>query len=203
MKNHRRLGIAQFLGGMNNLITKADGNEATYGFVAADTVTAKAIRDGLEENEAAKTAKRAELKALTTQGKNLRSQGNDFISLLKTTATSKKIPLATQQEIGFGDDDKIPSKIPVYDPADLVVTGASNGINTLKWNKNDNKAGTIYNIEALIGEATDFIIVGTTTVTRFEHKNQKPGNEITYRIRAQRGDDFSDYSNEATVYGNK
>lgn len=202
MKNHRKLGYPAFIAGLDNLISEADGNETTFGFIAANTTEAKALRDDLKTNDAAKTKAKAQAKALTTEGRNLRKKGDDFISLLKTTSAAKQIPIAVQQKIGFGDDDLIKSKVPVYDPADAVVTGASNGINTVKWNKNGNKQGTLYNVEALIGTATDFVIVGTTTGARFEHKSQKPGVKAIYRVRAQRGGDFSDYSNEATVYDN-
>jgi hypothetical protein len=44
-------------------------------------------------------------------------------------------------------------------------------------------------------------MVGTTTKPGFNHTGQTPGVKAMYHVRAQRGDRFSEYSNEAVVYG--
>lgn len=85
-------------------------------------------------------------------------------------------------------------------PLNVVVEGFSNGINSLKWKANGNRPNTVYIIEARKETETNFAYAGTTTKTKFDHKNQKPGDRIFYRVRAMRNDEESPNSNEAVVY---
>ena len=65
-------------------------------------------------------------------------------------------------ELGFDADDLTPSAIAAFTPSGLVVQGFSNGTNELKFNRNGNKQGTTFLIEAKIGEAPGHAIIGTT-----------------------------------------
>jgi hypothetical protein len=43
-------------------------------------------------------------------------------------------------------------------------------------------------------------MVGTTTKTKFYHRNQKPGVPIRYCVYATRGGRVSPHGNDATLY---
>lgn len=105
------------------------------------------------------------------------------------------------EEIGFNVDDNSLTKVTPNTPNSLVVTGTSDGINHLKWNRAGNRQGTMFVIEAKIGTSESWTIINTVTSARLEHINQTPGVKATYRVKAKRGDLESGYSNVALVYG--
>jgi hypothetical protein len=199
--DHTKLSNSAFKELLNNIFTKANGNEAEFFLTPALVGQVKTSRDTIDIKIADQTAKLAAAKASTTDLGLTRKEGNALISLVKRTMKSNaNFSLAKYVEFGFDEDDLTPSAITPETVLDLSAKGASNGTNTLKFNRNGNKPGTIFLIEAKIGDAPDYIIVGTTTKTTFEHKGQKPGVKVVYRVRAQRGDDVSEPSNEAVVY---
>ncbi|MET0753255.1 MAG: fibronectin type III domain-containing protein, partial [Pyrinomonadaceae bacterium] len=145
--------------------------------------------------------KKAEAKAATTKLAGTRKTLNDLFAKAKREAKDSGTSADKLAEISIDADEGGKSAIAPQAPVDLLVEGFSSGKNSLKWNRNGNKSGTIFIIEAKTGDETKYAIVGTTTKSAFDHKDQKPGMKQVYRVRAQRGDDFSDYSNEAVVYG--
>jgi hypothetical protein len=70
---------------------------------------------------------------------------------------------------------------------EFVVKGGANGYNTLDWDKNDNKQGTRYFIEARYGLEGHWGVVDNVTATKYIHKGQTPGDPVYYRITPQRG----------------
>ena len=200
MADHRKLSNSDFLNLLNEITTKADGNAASFGLTQDLIDEAKTRRNGFEVKLTDQIAKKDASKAATTLMGQTRKSDDQFVSEMKATMRLAKVPPNKFEELGLDADDSIASIIAPQTPTDLVVEGFSNGTNKLKFNRNGNKQNTIYLVEAKSGDAADFVIVGTTTKTTFEHKNQKPGVKTVYRVRAQRGDDYSDYSNPATVY---
>ncbi|MCD9185372.1 MAG: hypothetical protein LUM44_02995 [Pyrinomonadaceae bacterium] len=200
MADHRKLSNSDFLNLLNEITAKADGNAASFGLTQDLIDEAKTRRNGFEVKLTDQIAKKDASKAATTLMGQTRKSDDQFVSEMKATMRLAKVPPNKFEELGLDADDSIASIIAPQTPTALVVEGFSNGTNKLKFNRNGNKQNTIYIIEAKSGDAADFVIVGTTTKTTFEHKNQKPGVKTVYRVRAQRGDDYSDYSNTATVY---
>lgn len=200
MADHRRLSNSDFINLLNEIVKKADGKAAEFGLTQDLVDEAQTRQTGLQTKVSDQIAKRDASKAATTVTKQTRKSDDQFVSDLKAKMRLAKVSPDKFAEIGFDPDDSVATVIVPQTPTDLVVEGFSNGTNKLKFNRNGNKPSTIFNIEAKIGNATDFVIIGTTMKQTFEHKNQKPGVKVVYRIRAQRGDDYSDYSNTATVY---
>ncbi|MGE0000752.1 MAG: hypothetical protein AB7F50_03170 [Fimbriimonadaceae bacterium] len=90
--------------------------------------------------------------------------------------------------------------VPVYMPSELSALGCSNGVNTLRWQRNGNETGTIYVVEAAYDGTSDWQIVDNVTRTRFDHADQEPGRFVRYRVFAQRGSTKSAPSGTASVY---
>jgi hypothetical protein len=86
-------------------------------------------------------------------------------------------------------------------PTELSVVGYSNGVNDLKFTGNNTPNSVRYLVEAKVGDATDYVIIGVSKAQRFKHAGVTPGVKHQYRIYAQttRGK-VSDWSNEAVVY---
>lgn len=89
---------------------------------------------------------------------------------------------------------------PVAVPANLSATAYSNGINRLRWKRSGNPQGTVFTVEAKIGNASSFSIIASTTRASFNHTDQTPGVQVVYRVTASRGGVTSGASNEAVVY---
>lgn len=185
---------------IDELIAKANGNAADYGLTQDLIDEIKADNVTFEADIGNQILKKAEAKASTTKLNGTRKSLDDKVSKAKRRAKDSGVSADKLNEIGFEADDTGLSTGDVQTPTDLLVEGFSNGTNKLRFNRNGNKPNTIFNVEAKIGDAANFVIVGSTSKTTFEHKNQTPGVKVIYRVRAQRGDDFSDYSNPATVY---
>ncbi|MGE4216574.1 MAG: hypothetical protein AB7F50_05925 [Fimbriimonadaceae bacterium] len=90
--------------------------------------------------------------------------------------------------------------IPVFAPGELSALGSSNGVTSLRWQRNGNEAGTIYMIEVAYDGTSDWHLVDATTRPRYDHADQVPGRFTRYRVYAQRGSTKSPASNTAAVY---
>ena len=200
MSDHRKLGNSQFRDLLSDIFETTKDNPADFNFTTELISEIKSRRDGIGEKIATQIAAKAASKAATTSLGQQRKSDNDFVSDLKIKMRAGNVPAERFVQVGFDVDDATPTPNTPQTPLDLSVKGFSNGTNTLKFNRNGNKQNTVFIIEARIGDATDYAIVGTSTKTTYEHKDQKPGVKVVYRVRAQRGDEISDPSNEAVVY---
>jgi len=102
--------------------------------------------------------------------------------------------------LGLPVHDNIHTHIHPQIPQDLYAEGSPTGANHLNWEAGENKPGTMYVVEAMKAGEKDFSFVDVVTKTKYDHKGQTPGVLITYQIKAKRGDEVSQPSNNAVVY---
>ena len=88
-------------------------------------------------------------------------------------------------------------------PTELYVRGNSEGVAFLKWKRNGNKGGTIFEIWARRENEAHFVIVGSSTATKFKDDAATPGVTIYYRVCAVRSTRKSGFSNDAVLYPHK
>ena len=186
---------------MTHLNAMAEAKKAELGIsnaLLSDLTEGKTDLDvGIDERQATKEAASAAVTGLKQKYKRALAA---IAALNQTLKGNKDAPAELIEMIGFDvEDGSLTAIIPVA-PADLVVTGSSNGVNLVKWKSGGNKPRTTYIVEAKIGDAPDYVFVKATTKTRFEHKNQTPGVKVLYRVKAVHGDLESGFSNEAVVY---
>jgi hypothetical protein len=91
---------------------------------------------------------------------------------------------------------------PVVTVTNLVVSGCSDGFNTLSWNRNGNSQGTQFIIESSSNGTSNWELVAVTTKVSFEHKDQTPGEQQYYRIKSNRGGSTSNACMPVVVYPN-
>lgn len=89
---------------------------------------------------------------------------------------------------------------PVVTVNGLVVTGCSDGINFLKWNRNGNGPNTQFIIESSETGAGNWEFVSVTTKTSFNHEDQIPGEQQFYRIKSNRAGVTSNPCMPVVVY---
>ncbi len=82
----------------------------------------------------------------------------------------------------------------------LVVTGTSNGVNSLTWDRNGNAQGTVFLIESKLEGASDWNFVAAVTKATFQDTNQIPGQTKYYRVKASRSGKTSNPSAPAVIY---
>jgi len=110
-----------------------------------------------------------------------------------------KVSSAAKTDMGLTVRRK-PLLVTPLRPIQVTVTGTDIGINTVRWKPGSNKRGTVYHIEAMRGDAGQWVLVGSVTATRFDHSEQTPGVRVLYRIVARRRNAFSIPSVEVAVY---
>jgi hypothetical protein len=193
---------AEFAVWLANFNNKANINKNVLGITGEQQT---ALDTGLAEfsaDLALKQQKQEESVAQTSKVRSSRKSLNKLVGKLNTMFKTKdEVSSSLLEELGLHGGDSSLTGNSVETPSNLVVTGTSDGINHLKWNRSNNKQGAMFIIEAKIGDAASFGMVDAVTNSFYEHANQTPGTKIQYRVKAKRGETVSGSSNTAMVYG--
>jgi hypothetical protein len=127
-----------------------------------------------------------------------------LITFIRTVAgIIQNNPAVTDEEkkaLGLPVHDTVHSVIHAYPPVNLNATGKPTGVNHLDWEPGENIHGCMYIVEGMKAGETKFSYVDVVTKTKYNHKSQKPGEQITYQVKAKRGEEVSQPSNNAVVY---
>ncbi len=131
-------------------------------------------------------------------------------AMLDLLATFRLVVAQIQVNPNVTDESRVTAGLPVRDmvrtvtapisPRDVVARADASGVNALTWNANGNTSGIRFVVQARIFPASDFTTVDVVTATSYQHKAQKPGVQVVYRVLARRGSVDSAPSNQASVY---
>jgi hypothetical protein len=200
-KNFYPANDAEFALWLANFSNKTNINKAILG-ISGDQLTA--LASGLQDfntDLALKQQKQEESVAQTSKVRDSRKSLNKLVGQLNALfKTNDAVASSLIEELGLNSSENSLNALAVNTPSDLVVNGTSDGINHLKWNRGNNRQGTLFIVEVKTGEATNYVMVDAVTNSAYEHKNQTPGVKATYRIKGKRGEIESGYSNNAVVY---
>jgi hypothetical protein len=186
---------------LENFATVAQTNKEELGITDEQLTAIKAIKNKYQNDLNAKQAADDIQTAKNTAMRETHKDANSLVSFYNTTLkATKTISRSSLQQLGLNITTESSFATSSVMPTNVVAEGFSNGINKIKWKKGSNISGTQYIVEAKSGEATVFSYAGVTTKSTFEHKEQRPGVRTFYRVKAQRNDESSPYSNEAVVY---
>jgi len=183
--------------GITNHMLEFNLSQAQVDLFGTDKDAFKAALQGhIDAQTAAKTATGLKNDMRTICEKNFRNLAT-FIQGNPGASNESK------QNSGLPIHDTTPSVIVPVQCTDLKATGTQSGTNVLDWKSGGNKPGTIYVIEKKFKDDPEFSYVDVSTSTKYNHKGQTPGVFMLYRIIAKRGDQLSEPSNEASVYGSE
>jgi len=201
-KKYKKMKNPEFTIFVENMLNQAELNKTTLEFDAAKvtelTSGNTALKVKLLSIQNLQDTLDSEIQAVKT----LRGKMNNGVEKLEKDADNNdKVTESLKELLGFDVKTQNAGVSGISVPVDLLVNGTSDGINHLKWNRNGNRYGTTFIIEAKIGDSNTWVIIDAITVTKYEHKNQTPGVKVQYRVRAKRGDLESTASNVAVVYG--
>ncbi|HMS40687.1 MAG TPA: fibronectin type III domain-containing protein [Pyrinomonadaceae bacterium] len=193
---------AEFAIWLANFINKADLYKAQLNLTGAQITNLQTKLAQFTSNIALKQQKKEESVAQTALVKDERTDLNKDVGLLNNGFKAiDGLPGNILEELGLNiNESNIGTSTPTA-PTNLVATGTSDGTNSLKYNRNGNRQGTTFIIEAKIGDSNTWAMIDAVTGSTYKHKNQTPGVKIQYRIKAKRGDLESSFSNTAVVYG--
>ena len=193
---------AEFAIWLANFILKADLHKAVLNLTATQITEINTKLTQFNADLALKQQKKEESVAQTALVKNERKDLNKTVGLLNQGFKGiENLPSNILEEMGLDPNEGNFSISAPNAPLDLVATGTSDGVNSLKWNRNGNRQGTTFIIDAKIANSTDWLMIDAVTGSKYKHKNQTPGVKVQYRIRAKRGELESGMSNTAVVYG--
>ena len=182
-----------------NFISIANLNLTTLGFLTSDMTaitTNKTLLDVvITDNE----AKQAAAKAATKKKEVTRAATEAMArALVKRIQAKVDVPADLKRQLQItvpGSSSPVPLQIPL----NLLANTINPGAYELQWLRNGNSPTTMFIIEALLPGATSFVQIGAETKTTYLHAGNPPFDEITYRVRAKKGEVYSLYSNEFTV----
>lgn len=193
---------AEFAVWLANLLNKAKINKTILRLTNEQLDALETKLDSFNANLALKQQKKEESTAQTTIVGNERKDLNKEVGLLNNGFKGiDGLPPNILEELGLSVNEASFGTSQPSAPLDLVVMGTSDGINSLKWNRNGNRQGTTFLIEARLGDSENWTIIDAVTGSTYKHKNQKPGVKAQYRVKAKRGELESGYTNTAVVYG--
>ncbi len=200
-KKYYRMNNAEFTIYTENLINQSNSNKAVLKFDQTKVDELKADNDAHKADLLTRENLQDTLKAVNASVKTRRKKMNKTVSKLHNDAENNdNVSDSLLESCGFDARNGNSTSSGVTAPAELSVTGTSDGVNHLKFKRNGNKQGTLFYIDAKIGDSTGWVLVDAVTGTKFDHKNQTPGVKVQYRARAKRGDAESAPSNTAIVY---
>jgi len=177
-----------------------DGSPTTYGLTAANATQIVTTMTAFDNaNSVADAAELAYREAVTARNTAREAAVAAFGKWLRLAYANPVVLDSSFAAIGLDARDAGPTPRPVTVPLNLEAVPNQDGTVKLKWRRNGNTSSTTFSLEAMV-EDSAWEIVGATNLAKIELTNYAPGTQVTFRVQAIKGADFSDYSNLVTIY---
>ena len=136
----------------------------------------------------AKTAKQAAKSAVAAKNSARTAVTADTRTLVNKIQGVPGLPDELKVSLGINPHDTKPTRSAPTVPTNLVATGEPSGTNELKWNRNGNPPATQFLVEALIGNATTWVLVGASLKVKFTHSGNhaRSADFLPHSRRTQR-----------------
>ena len=161
-----------------NFLTVANANLTTLGLVAADITP---ITSGTAAYNLAYTgvesAKAAMKSAVTGKDTGRKTITTAVRALVRKIQGNPNVTPQLKSALGINPRTTHAVLVSPVAPSNLMVSGSSNGVNSLDWKSNGNHPGTVYLVEAAFGASTNFVGITGVTATRFDHEGQVPAQK--------------------------
>ena len=188
MPDYLPYNVEKLTGWCRNCISVATANMATLKLSQEEIDALNAKLTTLEASQMKVISQKASLKQAVEQRDNAKkSCVTDIRDIARSIQANKEISSDLIEALGLPKHDTTPSHEMPNQPAKLQVEGLDVGINLLHWDRNNNKQATQYIIEAKYQADEKFAVIDTVTATKYQHKKQKAGVAVYYRITPRRG----------------
>lgn len=190
---------AEYLAWLTNFAEQCSMNAPALQLTSAEVTQIEGLATTFETsfsaNVAAKAAARSAAQQKTSDRRSTESVARRFAREFKANPGVSESLLAL---LGILSDS---SSGPVTTVTNLTVVGCSDGVNQLRWDRNQNSNGTIFVVEFRNNLTAPWALAGVVTSVRFDHADQIPGEETWYRVTSTRAGSTSAPSPAVVVYG--
>lgn len=184
-----------------NFAEVANANRTVLDITEEDITSITDKTTALENSIANVVAKETALKEAVQQKYLFRGALEEVIKdLTYSFQKNKAVTDALRAALNITIKDIVPSPLVTHQPQELDAEALASGTVRMNWRKGENKYGVDYVIEMRKEGQAEFQFVDQVRATKYDHKGQKPGEFKIYRIKARKGDAYSEPSNEASVY---
>ncbi|HRI42571.1 MAG TPA: fibronectin type III domain-containing protein [Fimbriimonadaceae bacterium] len=176
----------QLNGALANFATVCDNNAGPLGLtgpmVAEIEGAATNFSAELAASTAAKAARAAAVQSKSTQKTTSKAIVSKYAKIFRANSAVSDELLA---QLMLPPHSTPGSESSPTTPLDLTASANGEGVTTLKWNRNGNIRGTIFQIEKRTSPSGAWSILDTTTRRTFVTASA-PGQYVAYRVRATR-----------------
>lgn len=148
---------------------------------------------------AADTAKAASKAATTAKNQAKKAVKANIASWSKIWRANAAITDQLLDTMMLAPHNTPASYTPPTTPKDLVANVNGEGVISLKWGRNGNKSGTIFNVETAEEGSGPWTIYDSTTKAKFEYQGT-PGTSVWFRIVAKRDGQSAAPTNPVSVW---
>lgn len=191
---------AQLSSAAHNAATVLNGALLAYGVTAAQANAIETGADTIDASVTDITAKKASLAAAFEE--KVVNRANTITALNVVAGIIYNNPGVTTAmllEAGYSPRDTTPSTIIPFPATGLLASPFADGSVELKWARNGNPNGVIFNIEVR-PEGGTWSQIATTTRAKITVNGFAPGVAKWFRVIATKNDIVALPSNEAPIY---
>ena len=123
-------------------------------------------------------------------------------SLNKMVQGNANITPGVKKQMGLTATYAKPTPVTPIKPMGLTVKLLDTRTAELKWKRNGNKPGTVYELFAKRGSEPNFNMIASSGATKFIDETIVPGVTVTYQVRARRSERLSGFSDPVVLFPN-
>ncbi len=186
-----------------NFLAQTTANATELGVTPAEvdllTDNIAAFEAGMSSVVATKAAAKAAVTAKNEAAATLRAQ---IASFAQTWRANQAVKNSTLADVNVPPHATGGSTTPATQPTDLNFTLPTETTVLLKWSRNGNKQGTVFNVQTSPTGTGNWTVSKITTATKATFTGT-PGTPIYFRVIAIRGQSTSAPSNMTVVWLNE
>lgn len=183
-----------------SFIAMANKHKVVLGLSSADltaiTTKLNAFSTSLTGSNQAKAVAKA---AVTTKNQDKATAKAEISKWAKIWRANEDIPDNVLDELMLPPHATPGTRTAPTTPTNFSFTVTSEGVINLKWGRNGNTSGTIFNVESSSNGTSGWTVVGSTTKTKLS-VNGNPGTTVYFRVVAIRNNQFAAPTNPIVVW---
>ena len=185
---------------LTNFKAASEANKTVLGLTPADITAMGTLYTAFSTAYAAsENAKAAAKQAVTAKNAAKKAARANVAGWSKIWRANPAISDAILDALMLAPHNTPASTTPPTTPTNLVATVNGEGVISLKWGRNGNKPGTIFNIETSDSPSGNWTIFDSTTKAKFDYAGT-PGTSVWFRIVAKRDGQSAAPTNPISVW---
>lgn len=181
----------ELLNQLPNFVAKATANASVLGLTPGQLTALGDEATVFSESMAAVVSTRATARgAVQTKNRDRATVRATIAQYAKTWRANPAIPESVLAELNVPPRQGQGSSTPPVTPSELSYSINTESVATLRWKRNGNKQGTVFNVERSSNGVSGWTVANTSTTTKAIFQTT-PGVTVYYRVVALRGQQSS------------